>query len=394
MKTIHVLAALAAIAGTATSCGHRQSDAQKASAPEIEVSPVKVDSVTLYKKFPGTLIANASVAVVARVNGIITGKYYKSGDKVAKGALLFTIESEPYSDAVKQAEATLATARSSYDYASRQRAAMEKAYKSDAVSEMELEQARSSEREAEASIKNAEAALSSARAKLGYCRVTAPIAGRVSDNILSVGNYVSGEGEPVTLCNIYDNSSMIAVFGIEDVALAHRINNSIKEGLKDIPLGFGQKLEHEYTGRMLYVAPDMSSSTGTLTMQTLIDNPCDELRPGMYVDVSLPTGVDPEAILVRDASLSTDQLGKFLYTVNDSDRVVYTHVQVGELADDSMRIVTSGLKPGDRYVTSAMLKVRDGMTVKPIEQKTDKYHAACSQNSSLSDPSSPSSSRW
>lgn len=92
----------------------------------------------------------------------------------------------------------------------------------------------------------------------------------------------------------------------------------------------------------------------------------------MYVDVSLPTGVDPEAILVRDASLSTDQLGKFLYTVNDSDRVVYTHVQVGELADDSMRIVTSGLKPGDRYVTSAMLKVRDGMTVKPIEQKTDK----------------------
>ena len=326
MKTIHVLAALAAIAGTATSCGHRQSDAQKASAPEIEVSPVKVDSVTLYKKFPGTLIANASVAIVARVNGIITGKYYNSGDKVAKGALLFTIESEPYSDAVKQAEATLATARSSYDYASHQRAAMEKAYKSDAVSEMELEQARSSEREAEASIKNAEAALSSARAKLGYCRVTAPIAGRVSDNILSVGNYVSGEGEPVTLCNIYDNSSMIAVFGIEDVALAHRINNSIKEGLKDIPLGFGQKLEHEYTGRMLYVAPDMSSSTGTLTMQTLIDNPCDELRPGMYVDVSLPTGVDPEAILVRDASLSTDQLGKFLYTVNDSDRVVYTHV--------------------------------------------------------------------
>jgi RND family efflux transporter MFP subunit len=372
MKTIHVLAALAAIAGTATSCGHRQSDAQKASAPEIEVSPVKVDSVTLYKKFPGTLIANASVAIVARVNGIITGKYYNSGDKVAKGALLFTIESEPYSDAVKQAEATLATARSSYDYASHQRAAMEKAYKSDAVSEMELEQARSSEREAEASIKNAEAALSSARAKLGYCRVTAPIAGRVSDNILSVGNYVSGEGEPVTLCNIYDNSSMIAVFGIEDVALAHRINNSIKEGLKDIPLGFGQKLEHEYTGRMLYVAPDMSSSTGTLTMQTLIDNPCDELRPGMYVDVSLPTGVDPEAILVRDASLSTDQLGKFLYTVNDSDRVVYTHVQVGELADDSMRIVTSGLKPGDRYVTSAMLKVRDGMTIKPIEQKTDK----------------------
>ena len=69
--------------------------------------------------------------------------------------------------------------------------------------------------------------------------------------------------------------------------------------------------------------------------------------------------------MIRDASISTDQLGKYVYLVNDSDKVVYTPVTVGALVCDTMRIVEKGISPTDRYVTKAMLKVRDGMTVKP-----------------------------
>ena len=74
-------------------------------------------------------------------------------------------------------------------------------------------------------------------------------------------------------------------------------------------------------------------------------------------------------MLVKDASLGTDQLGRYLYTVNDSDRVVYTPVKVGELYDDSLRIVTSGITPSTRYVTRALLKVRDGMAIRPVLTK-------------------------
>lgn len=348
-------------------CSHGSHAGDKAAAaPDIEVSTAVTDSVTIYKKFPGTLSATASVRVVARVNGTITAKHYTSGDIVRKGQVLFSIESESYRDAVRQAEAALATARSQNDYAVKHLAAMEKAWRSDAVSEMELEQARSAARTSAAAISNAEAALSVARTRLGYCTVTAPITGRVTDNILSVGNYVSGEASPVELCEIFDNSEMIATFAIEDAALARDVARNLPQGKGTVPVSFTQPLEHKYKADYLYVAPDMDKSTGTLTVEMTIDNPYDELRPGMYVEISVPAGIDPRAVLVRDASLSTDQLGKYLYTVNDSDRVVYTPVKTGDMADDSMRIITSGLEPGARYVTSAMLKVRDGMTVNPV----------------------------
>lgn len=86
----------------------------------------------------------------------------------------------------------------------------------------------------------------------------------------------------------------------------------------------------------------------------------------MYVSVKLPWKTDPKAVLVKDASLSTDQLGKYLYTVNDSNKIVYTPVKVGDLYQDTLRIITEGIQPGTKYVTKALLKVRPGMTVNPV----------------------------
>ena len=76
-----------------------------------------------------------------------------------------------------------------------------------------------------------------------------------------------------------------------------------------------------------------------------------------------------DAILVHDASIGTDQLGKYLYVVNDSNRVEYRRIGAGALINDTMRLVTSGLKPGERYVTKALLKVRNGMPVTPVIDK-------------------------
>ncbi|MDE6269804.1 MAG: efflux RND transporter periplasmic adaptor subunit [Muribaculaceae bacterium] len=365
MKTISLIAASAAI--IAFSACSRSKATHTVQVPDIEVSEAVTDSVTIYKKFPGTLTAGSSVDVVARVNGIITSKNYNSGDFVRKGQLLFTIESDTYRDAVRQAEATVATARSEHEYAVKHLAALEKAFRSNAVSEMELEQGRSAEREAEAAIRSAEAALSTARTRLGYCRVTAPIDGNVTTNALSVGNYVSGEGSPVVLCSIYDNRQVTANFAVEDASLARQVADFMPAEETPVPVKFTQRLKHSYTGTYSYVAPEMNTSTGTMPINLSIENPYDELRPGMYVEVLLPVSVEPEAVLVRDGSLSSDQLGKYLYTVNDSNKVVYTPVKVGEMANDSMRVVESGIRAGVKYVTSAMLKVRDGMTVNPIE---------------------------
>ncbi|MDE6309611.1 MAG: efflux RND transporter periplasmic adaptor subunit, partial [Muribaculaceae bacterium] len=294
------------------------------------------------------------------------------GSVVEKGSVLYCIEDSKYHNDVTQAQAHLTNARATYDYSSRQYQAMKKALESDAVSQMDVVQAKSAMEEAQAAIRNAEAALHSAQLNLGYCTVTAPFTGRVSKCAFSVGAYVGGAGSPVVLGTIYDDAVLNAYFAIEDAQYLKMLNAEINKENIDynaIPLTFTQPMSHKYTGQLDYLAPSIDPSTGTMSIRAKVKNPYGELRSGQYVKIMLPYASDPNAILINDASISTDQKGKYVYVVNDDNKVVYTPIEVGELVNDTMRIVTSGLTPQSRYVTKALLKVRDGMVVKPIETR-------------------------
>lgn len=336
--------------------------------PTVEVADVVVDSVTLHKTYPGYIVAMNTNEITARVSGTLTGQFYHEGDYVEKGQLLFTIDPSKYRDLVEQNQAALKTAESQYAYASRQYEAMKEALKADAVSQMEVLQAESTMNQAKASIQNAKASLATAWENLGYCNIRAPRSGHISIAALSTGNFVNGEASPVLLATIYDDSTVKANFSIEDSQYEKMLGDNTPEEnmlLKNIPLKFNQTLPHAYTADLNYVSPTVEKSTGTLTLEGHLSNPYGELKDGMYVSVDLPYGTDAHAILVRNASVGTDQLGKYVYLVNDSDKVVYTPVEVGEIYQDTLIMVTKGLKPGQRYVTKALLTVRNGMKVKP-----------------------------
>ena len=370
MKSINYYLILSAgcLLLSTVSCRKNDKEASHEDVPTIYVANPVVDSIVLHKTYPGLLGASDNATVVARVNGTILSKNYESGTYVDKGHVLFTIESTKYRDAVQQAQAALSTAKSQYDYASRNYQALSEALKSDAVSQIEVIQAKASMEQAEASVKNAEAALSQANLNLSHCTVRAPIAGYVSSNVPNVGEYISGEGSPVTLCKIYDNTRMTATFNIEDAQYEQMIGQNGGMGhdlYRNVPIKFNQPLPHSYTADLTYQSPSINSSTGTLQLKGSIKNIDNELKDGMYITVELPYGVNPKAILVRDASIGTDQLGKYVYVVNDSNKVVYTPIKIGELYQDTLRVVNEGLKPGDRYVTEALLTVRNGMTVNP-----------------------------
>ena len=370
MKTLRpsLIFSATALILSSVSCGKKDKETANDDVPAIYVANPVIDSIVLHKTYPGLLGAADNAAVVGRVNGTILSKNYENGSFVNKGQLLFTIESTKYRDAVQQAQAALSTAKSQYDYATRNYQALSEALKSDAVSQIEVIQAKSTMEQAAASVKNAEAALSQANLNLSYCSVRAPIAGYISANELNVGEYISGEGAPVTLCKIYDNTSMVATFDIEDAQYEQMIgqNGGMDHALyRNVPIKFNQPLPHSYTADLYYQSPSINSSTGTLRLQASIKNIDNELKDGMYVTIELPYGVNPKAVLIKDASIATDQLGKYVYVVNDSDKVVYTPIKIGEIYQDSLRVVNEGLNPGDRYVTEALLTVRNGMTIKP-----------------------------
>lgn len=366
---------LATICLTLTACHKKDAPADKAPMP-VDVAVATSDSLTVRKTFPATLKAAKEVDVVGRVNGTLLRQLYKDGDYVTKGTPLFLIESTSYANAVKAARADLDNARSAYAYASRNYEAMKRALERDAVARMEVLRAKSAMDEAQAQIRSASARLSDASVNLSYCTVRAPFSGYVSAAKLKQGAYVGGQAQPVVLATIYDNSSLSAEFAIDDADFISVFSDSAARSLcvdmKRIPVTFARPLGHSYTASLEYLAPDVDASTGTIVLKGVIQNPYNELRPGMYATISLPYAFLPKAVLVRDASISTDQRGKFLYMVNDSDRVVYTPVTVGELYHDSLRVVTAGISPGQRYVSTAILKVRPGDRVAPKIQTPPK----------------------
>ena len=365
MKT-RIIPALLLAALFAASCSHKE-EKKAPQTPTVAVAEPLIDSVTLHKTFPGYLTASTSADVVARANGVIASINYTSGQKVAKGQVLFTLSNPKYQDDVRQAEAQLANAKAQRDYAAKHLEALNKAMAAEAVSRMDVISGQNDLRQAEAAVMTAQAALSTARTNMSYLTVRAPVSGTVSDNLLSVGNYVAGEESPVKLATVYDNSRLTATFSIEDSQFTDMIGTGTASGplYTSVPINFSTPLPHRYTTDLFYTAPSVSRTTGTLEIKGHLDNTYGELRDGMYVTFDMPYGTEPRAILVKDASISTDQLGKYLYVVNDSNKVVYTPIKVGEIYRDSLRLVTSGLKPGDRYVTSALLTVRPGMKVNP-----------------------------
>ncbi|MDE6424445.1 MAG: efflux RND transporter periplasmic adaptor subunit, partial [Muribaculaceae bacterium] len=329
---------------------------------------VVIDSVVLHKTYPGYLSAGNSVEVTAKVDGTLLKKYYDAGTEVKKGQMLFQIDPTLYKDALSRAEASLASAISARDYAKSRYAAVQKAFDAEAVSKMEVLQAESTLHQAEADIKDCQAALHTAQTNLGYCTMKAVMDGFISDSSIGEGNYVNGADDPIVLATIYDTSTVSAAFEIEDAQYERMVGRT--QGVNDpiyqsIPLKFREKLLHDYTAKLSYESPTINTNTGTILLKGDIDNPYGELKEGMYVTIDLPYGVDPKAVLVKDASIGTDQLGKYVYVVNDSNKVVYTPIKVGELYRDSLRIVESGLSKGDRYVAKALLTVRNGETVTP-----------------------------
>ena len=368
-KLMYILLVLPLLTG----CGNKkEATGRTMPIPEISVAKPIIKDIVLTQDYPGYLTAEQTVDLVARVNGTLQATSFSPGSKVKKGQLLFIIEPTIYKDNVTQAEAALKTAQAQLTYARNNYTRMREALKSDAVSRIQVLQAESAVAEETAAVSNAEAALNTARTNLGYCYIRAPFDGTVSRNTVDIGSYISAAIQPVTLATLYKDNKMYTYFNVADNQwLAMLMSNNLRTGVnnemsqlpKNVTVKLGKDGSQTYPGTLDYLSPNVDINTGTLTIRANLENPDGLLKSGLYVSITLPYGEQKQALLVNSASIGTDQLGRYLYVVNDSDIVNYRHVTVGQLIEDTLQQITSGLSPQERYVTKALMKVRDGMKI-------------------------------
>lgn len=173
-----------------------------------------------------------------------------------------------------------------------------------------------------------------------------------------------------SLATVYKDDRLFTYFNIADnqwIAMLMQEGEKQRNDTmpRQVTVSLGEDGLQSYPATLDYFSPNVDLNTGTLNLRARLDNPEGLLKSGLYVSITLPYSEQQDALLIQDASIGTDQLGKYVYVVNDSDIVRYRHIEVGELIDDSLRQVTNGLTPSERYVTRALMKVREGMKVSP-----------------------------
>jgi len=157
--------------------------------------------------------------------------------------------------------------------------------------------------------------------------------------------------------------------------LLKRIHEYIESGLikknqqGQIPILMGLAIEEGFphSGTVNFIDNQLDTNTGTLMVRGIFSNPTHVIMPGLYCRIRLPMSEPYQAITIPEQSLGTDQGQKFIYVVNDQNKIEYRKVQLGK-QQGTQRVVLKGVAEGERVVVSGLQRVRAGMQVeaKPV----------------------------
>lgn len=351
--------------------GCKNNHHQEVSVPQVTVMQPTVENVTSSLTYPGHTSAMQTVNLVARVSGFLQAINFVEGDYVEKDQVLFVIDPKPFEDDLKTAEANQKVAEARLSLAETTLQRVTQAAKSAAISELEVLQRQAELDEATAQLSVANAKVSIAQQNLSYCYIKAPNKGRVSKKMVDIGNYVGGIGGNNILATLYNDDPIYVYFNMEDanylVFLKEKSNNTIfrPQDFGKIYMNLGPNMPYDYEGEIDYIDPNIDLSTGTIKIRAKLNNKDGKLRSGMYVNVKLPYRVDSTALLVPEEAIGSDQSGKYIYVVNDSNYVEMRHVKLGTLTDENKRVILSDLKKEEWVLVSGLLRVRHGIKVNP-----------------------------
>ena len=370
-RNLGPLAVLLAV--TLSGCGDKPPP--QAAVPPLPVTvaqPTK-RTVTDWDEFTGRFDAVEEVQVRARVGGFVTNVEFRDGAFVNTGDLLYIIDSRPFEAVAEQANGQLSDARAKAELAKRELDRGLTLNQSQAVSDSIVDQRRQSLQAAKAAEMQAEGALKAAQLNIEFTHVIAPIGGRVSRHLVSVGNLVQGSdnGGGTLLTSIVSLDPIYIYFDMDEATYL-KYNRLYFEGKRpssrenpnpvQVTLTGDTKPSHD--GKMDFLDNRLDVSTGTLRSRAVIPNKDFSILPGQFGRVRLIGSAPYEALLLPDTAIATDQSRKIVFVVKDDDTVEARPVTLGPI-DDGLRVIREGLKPEDRVVVEGLQRARVGAKVSP-----------------------------
>jgi len=364
------------LAASLSGCGEKPaSQAAPAPAPVTVAQPTK-RTVTDWDEFTGRFEAMEEVQIRARVGGFVDSIQFKDGDFVKPGDLLYVIDSRPFEAVALQADGQLADARAKAELARRELERALTLVTTSAVSESIVDQRRQTLQAAHAAEMQAEGALKAAKLNIEFTHVIAPLAGRISRHLVSVGNLVQGaEGGATLLTSIVSLDPIYIYFDMDEPTYL-KYNKLWFEGRRpssrDTPnpvqVSLAGETKPSHDGKMDFLDNRLDVSTATLRSRAIIPNKDLSILPGQFGRVRLIGSAPYEALLLPDTAIATDQSRRIVFVVNNENMVEVRPVILGPL-DEGLRVIREGLKAEDKVIVDGLQRARVGAKVAPHPPK-------------------------
>ena len=375
MKSISSLsmssAAAILVAAALASCSGNQGQQMQMPAPAIATVTLAPQSADLQKTFPATIKGKTDIDIRPQVTGFITKVHVDEGQQVKKGQVLFTLDQVQFQAAVDQARANLNSAQTAVNTAKMTADSKKALLDKNIISQYEYQLAENALQQANAQLATAQAALVNAQKNLAYTVVTAPSDGVVGQSPNREGSLASpSSAQPLT--TVSDNSQVYAYFSLTEKDLLNMAgaSKSVEAAIKEMPavnLRLSDGTIYPIEGKVATVSGVIDNKTGASSVRALFNNPDGVLRSGSTGQIVLPDNKDSVIIIPQKATFEL-QDRRFVYIVNDSNKVVSTPVIVDANNDGKNFVVTSGLQAGQRIAVEGVgTKLQDGMTINPVD---------------------------
>jgi RND family efflux transporter MFP subunit len=350
----------------ATGCHRAPPGGGESKPPEVTVTPAVEREVTDSVEYTGRTEAVAAVEIRARVSGYLEKINFHPGAEVKAGQVLFEIDPKIYQAEYDKADGQVATYQARLDRLTRDVDRNRPLVNKGAVSREDFEKMVGDRDEAIAGLKAAKANLEGARVNLDFTKVKAPIAGKVSRNLITEGNLVRADS--TVLANIVSTGRMYVYFDVDEKTLlvyedlvrkGHLKPGTGDEADAEITLGNGRVLKG---GSVDYIDVQLHRGTGTIQVRATFPDPDGILKAGEFVRVRLPVGDPHKAVLIPEVALGSDQGLKYVFVVDDQDKVARRPVELGAVHDGLVEVL-KGVRGGEWVIVKGLQRAREGLAV-------------------------------
>ncbi len=362
LLVVSVIVSLAILASCASKSGS-SGGGRPANAPQVipvGVFTAEKRDMPYYLTGLGNVTGFNTVTVKSRIDGQLAQVAFKEGQEVKKGDLLVLIDPRPYQVALSQAEATLFKDQAQLQDARVNLGRFTALFADKIIPQQQLDTQRALVNQLDGQVRADQAQIDNAKLNLTYCRITAPVDGRVGLRLVDIGNMVHAT----------DQNGLLVIAQLQPIAVVFTlpqdqlpmVSKAMAKGQLTVLAFSRDGLTQLAAGKLLTIDNQIDTTTGTGKLKAVFDNHERALWPNQFVNVKLLLEVRKNNTVIPAAAIQHGPQGNFTYVVKPDKTAELRPVQVS-FTEGNLVSISSGLAPGELVVTDGQDKLQSGSKV-------------------------------